>query len=87
MSYVIRRNGLHARQSAEVREKYLKHFKYGYFLQKCIDSLQEAFIHPPELCEARFIMNARAFSWLLLDCWQKTSAYSRSTGWKSKDKF
>ncbi len=25
-----------------------------------MDSLQEAFIHPPELCEARFIMDARA---------------------------
>ncbi len=23
-----------------------------------MDSLQEAFIHPPELCEARFIMDA-----------------------------
>ncbi len=29
-----------------------------FFLQKCMDSLQEAFIHPPELCEARFIMDA-----------------------------
>ncbi len=24
-----------------------------------MDSLQEAFIHPPEPCEARFIMDAR----------------------------
>ncbi len=24
-----------------------------------MDSLQEAFIHPPELCEARFITDAR----------------------------
>ncbi len=30
------------------------------FLQKCMDSLQEAFIHGPELCESRFIMNVRA---------------------------
>ncbi len=26
-----------------------------YFLQKCMDSLQEAFIHAPEPCEARFM--------------------------------
>ncbi len=25
-----------------------------------MDSLQEAFIHPPEPCEARFIIDARA---------------------------
>ncbi len=28
-----------------------------FFLQKHIDSLQEAFVHPPEPCEARFIMD------------------------------
>uniref|UniRef100_A0A672QYT6 C-type lectin domain-containing protein n=1 Tax=Sinocyclocheilus grahami TaxID=75366 RepID=A0A672QYT6_SINGR len=27
-----------------------------FFLQKCIDSLQEAFIHPPESCEALFMI-------------------------------
>ncbi len=26
-----------------------------------MDSLQEAFIHPPELCEARFITDAHIF--------------------------
>ncbi len=31
-----------------------------FFSQKCMDSLQEAFTHAPELCEARFIMDARA---------------------------
>ncbi len=30
------------RQSAEVREKCLLRLKYGFFLQKCMDSLQEA---------------------------------------------
>ncbi len=29
-------------------------------LQKRMDSLQEAFIHAPELCEERFITYARA---------------------------
>ncbi len=29
------------------------------FLQKCMDSLQEAFIHPLEPCEERFITDAR----------------------------
>ncbi len=28
-------------------------------MQKCMDSLQEAFIHPPAPCEAPFIMDAR----------------------------
>ncbi len=31
-----------------------------FLLQKWMDSLQEAFIHPPEPCEARFIMDACA---------------------------
>ncbi len=31
-----------------------------FLLQKRMDSLQEAFIHPPEPCEACFIMDARA---------------------------
>ncbi len=34
-SYVIRRNGFHVPQSAEVRrKKYLLRFKYGYFSYK-----------------------------------------------------
>ncbi len=31
-----------------------------FFLQKRMDSLQEAFIHAPEPCEAHFIMDACA---------------------------
>ncbi len=30
------------------------------FLTKCMDSLQEAFIHPPEPCEGCFIMDGCA---------------------------
>ncbi len=34
-------------------------FEIGiFFLQKRMDSLQEAFIHGPEPCEAHFIMDA-----------------------------
>ncbi len=40
-----------------------------FILQKRMDSLQEAFIHPPEPCEARFITDERS---LLLT---KTPAY------------
>ncbi len=58
-SYVICRNGVRVRQSAEVS---LLHLKSGYFfLQKHMDLLQEAFIQAPEPREARFIMDARAF--------------------------
>ncbi len=46
------------RQLAEVRKKCLLCLKYGYFSnKKCMDLLQEAFSHPPELCEACFIMD------------------------------
>ncbi len=31
-----------------------------FVLQKRMDSLQEVFIHAPEPCEARFIMDVRA---------------------------
>ncbi len=58
-SYVICQNAFRVPQTPEVREKWLLHLKYGYFfLQKHMDSLQEAFIHPLEPCEARFIMDA-----------------------------
>ncbi len=53
-------NDFRVRRIAEVREKCLLRLKYGFFLQKLMDSLQEAFIHAPELCEARFIMDALA---------------------------
>ncbi len=55
---------------AEVTQNCLYRFKYGFFffLQKRMDSLQEAFIHPLELCEARFIMDLSEMDlwiWLL----------------------
>ncbi len=47
------------KQKPEVREKCSLHLKiWMFFLQKCMDSLQEAFIYPPEPCEACFIMDA-----------------------------
>ncbi len=46
----------------------------GYcFLQKRIDSLQEAFIHPPE---AHYLYGWMHFIWLLLDCWTKTPTHA-----------
>ncbi len=36
-----------------------------------MDSLQEAFIHPPEPCEARFIMDERALFDVLWTVQQK----------------
>ncbi len=44
------------------------------FLQKCIDSLQEAFIHPQPY-DARFKMDLRALFWLF-GCWTKTPSYA-----------
>ncbi len=40
-----------------------------FFLQKRIGLLQEAFIHPPEPCEARFIIDAHTLfnvSWTVV---------------------
>ncbi len=36
-----------------------------YIFQKRMDSLQGAFIHPPEPCEGRFITDAHIISRLL----------------------
>ncbi len=51
-----------------------------------MDLLQEAFIHPPELCEARFIMEVR-FIWCLVDCSTETPADCNDNAWKSQDNF
>ncbi len=62
--------------------------KYGYFsYKKHMDLLQEAFIHPPELCEARFIMEVRALFDYFWTCWSETPTYSYSNAWNSKDNF
>ncbi len=45
--YVIRLHGLHIPQSADVRKKVFIMFEiWTFILQKRIDSLKEAFIHP-----------------------------------------
>ncbi len=49
-----------ARKTVSWSEKKVITFEIWIFLlRKRMDSLQEAFIHPPEPCEARFIMDAR----------------------------
>ncbi len=68
-------------------EKGLYNFKYGYlFLQKCIDLLQEAFIHPPEPCDARFNMDACTYltTFGLLN---KNTHPCHYKAWKSQDNF
>ncbi len=56
-------------QMPEMREKVFMMFEvWIFFLQKRMDSLQEVFIHPPEPCEARFIM------WTV-DCSTETPAH------------
>ncbi len=57
--YVIHRNDFCVPQSAEVRIYLITFEIWIFILQNPMDSLQEAFIHPPELCETRFIMDAR----------------------------
>ncbi len=48
-----------------------------------MDSLQEAFIHPPEPCEARFIMDGCA----LFDYFWTVEQKHHSNAWKSQDNF
>ncbi len=50
-SYIIRRNGFHLPQLDEVRELFITFEIWIFFLQKRMDSPQEAFIHLPEPCE------------------------------------
>ncbi len=51
----LRRNSFLVRHIAYVRKVFIMLEIQIYFLQKCMVSLQEAFIHPLEPCEARFI--------------------------------
>ncbi len=55
-----------------------------FFLQKRMDSLQEAFIHAPEPCEAHFIMDVRALFDVL---WTETPTHCNDNAWKSQDNF
>uniref|UniRef100_A0A672NZQ0 Solute carrier family 12 member 2-like n=1 Tax=Sinocyclocheilus grahami TaxID=75366 RepID=A0A672NZQ0_SINGR len=48
-----------------------------FFLHKCMDSLQEAFIHPPEPCEARFITNAHALFDVFWNSWTHSNAWKK----------
>ncbi len=49
-----------------------------------MDSLQEAFIHPPELCEGRFIMDVCTLFHVFR---QKTPAYTHWKAWRGQDNF
>ncbi len=42
-----------------------------FFLQKHMDSLQEAIIHPPELCEAHFIIDVHGLFYVFWTVEQK----------------
>ncbi len=53
------------------------------FLQKCIDSLQEAFIHPPEPCDACCNMDGCA----LLTTFGLLNKTRHYKAWKSQDNF
>ncbi len=49
-----------------------------------MDLLQEAFIHPPEPCEARRLLWMDALYLIILGCWTETCHYK---AWKSQDNF
>ncbi len=68
-SYVIRRKD--SLSFAERTQNFLYHFKY---LQKCMDSLHEAFIHPQS--RVRHVLLWMHFIWLPLDCWTETPAHA-----------
>ncbi len=45
------------------------------------------YIHPPEPCEGRFIMDVRALFDYFWTAEKKKHTYSHSKAWKSKDNF
>ncbi len=55
-----------------------------FILQKRMDSLQEAFIHPPG---AMFYYRCARFISCLLDCWQKAPANPHCNAWRGEDIF
>ncbi len=73
------------KQSVKVFQKVFITFEiWIFFLQKCTNSLQEAFIHAPEPCEARFIMDART----LFDVfWTVEQNHCNDNAWNSQDNF
>ncbi len=58
-----------------------------FFLQKHMDLLQEAFIHTPELCEARFIMDARTLFHVFWTVDNKAPASPHCNAWRGQDNF
>ncbi len=55
--------------------------------KKCMDSLQEAFIHTPEPCDARFIMDAHFLFDVLWTVEQKASTHCNDNAWRGQDHF
>ncbi len=75
------------------KNKMYKHIKFliwTFFLQKHIDSLQEAVIHPLEPCQpmwGTFYCRWMLFISLILDYWKITPIHFYYKAWKSQDVF
>ncbi len=70
-----------------LRKKVFITFEIWIFIsQKCMDSLQEAFIHHPEPCEARFITDACTLFHVFWTV-DKKHAYPHCKAWRGQDNF
>ncbi len=58
-----------------------------FFLQKCLSSLQEAFIHPPEPFQAHFIMDTHTLFDVFWTVQIELPSHCSDNAWKSQDNF
>ncbi len=58
-----------------------------FFLQKRMDSLQEAFIHPTELCDARFFNGCAHFYFTSSGLLTKSTRLHHCKAWRGQDNF
>ncbi len=87
-SYIIHLERLlHMTVSGSERKVFITFQIWIFFLKECINSLQEAFIHPPEPREARFIMDGCALLDFFWTGKKKTSAHCHFKAWKGKEFF
>ncbi len=78
-SYILRRNGLHIWQSAEVRKKSIYNIlNKDIFLTKMHRFTTDGLYSPPEPCEAHFYYGCACLFDVFWTVWTKTPIYSHS---------
>ncbi len=60
---------------------------WTFFLQKRMDSLKEAFIHPPRAVWGTFYYGCAHFIWCFLDCSTEIATHCNDNAWNSQEHF